>query len=218
MTTHLMLDIETLGTRPGAVILSAALVRFSDEAHTSLVLNVPEQEALGLVSDPSTLAWWRDQEASAPGAWAAATANPLPVRAALEHLAAWIAWAAGGQEALIWCHGATFDCPLLEHLYRVAGVSVPWAFWAVRDTRTLYDLAGVNVRDFAVPPPHIALNDAIGQTRAANHALQILARAHHVPAIPKGMALCSICRTPQFDTAHGVTCANGHGGAEAGGT
>lgn len=173
--THIMLDIETLGTRPGAVILSVAFVRFSDEAHTTLNLDVAEQEALGLIKDVGTLQWWGTQS---PEAWLAATANPVPVRAALEHLSAWLQWAAPAGDALIWCHGATFDCPLLEHLYRAAGLPVPWAFWAVRDTRTLYDLAGVNVKDFAVPPPHVALNDAIGQTRAANAALQILSRAH----------------------------------------
>jgi hypothetical protein len=175
MTTHLMLDIETLGTRPGAIVLAAAFVRFSDEAHTTLNLSVPEQEALGLVKDVSTLQWWGTQS---PEAWQAATSNPVPVRAALEHFSAWIAWAAPAGDALIWCHGATFDCPLLEHLYRAAGLEPPWAFWSVRDTRTLYDLASVSLRDFAVPPPHVALNDAIGQTRAANAALRVLSRAH----------------------------------------
>jgi hypothetical protein len=182
MTTHLMLDIETLGTRPGAVILSAALVRFSDEAHTTLNLNTDEQEALGLISDPFTIAWWHDQEVKAPGAWAASTLNPVPVRAALEHLSAWIAWAAGGQDVLIWCHGATFDAPLLEHLYRAAGINTPWHFTAVRDTRTLYDLAGVDLRAYSVPPPHVAQNDAIGQTRAANAALRVLAGVRGVAA------------------------------------
>src|ERR1700754_2554255 len=48
MTTHIMVDIETLGTRPGAIILSAAFVRFSDEAAVSLNFSIPEQDALGM--------------------------------------------------------------------------------------------------------------------------------------------------------------------------
>jgi hypothetical protein len=177
MTTHIMVDIETLGTRPGAVVLSAAFVRFSDMAHTTLNLSVPDQEALGFASDPSTLEWWKSQS---PVAWESATKDPAPLRSALEHFAAWIAWA--GPDPLIWCHGAGFDAPLLEPLYRATGLPCPWNFWSVRDTRTLYDLAGVNVKDYAVPPPHVALNDAIAQTRAANEALAILARAHQVAA------------------------------------
>lgn len=172
-----MLDIETLGTRPGAVILAAAFVRFSDEAHCTLNFSIPDQQALGLEIDPETHAWWGRQD---PAAWAAATENPLPIAAALPYVATWLQWAAGGGEALIWCHGATFDAPLLGELYRRAGIACPWAFWSVRDTRTLYDLAGVDVKAYAVPPPHIALNDAIGQTRAANVALGILAGARGI--------------------------------------
>jgi hypothetical protein len=178
MTTHIMTDCETLATRPGAIVLSEAFVRFSDMAHTTLNLSVPDQEALGLVRDESTLAWWADQEAKTPGAWEAATRNPVPLVAALQHFAAWIAWAYGGGDALIWCHGAGFDAPILEALYRATGIPCPWNFWSVRDTRTLYDLASISLRDYAVPPPHVALNDAIGQTRAALRSLEILSRAH----------------------------------------
>lgn len=175
MTTHLMLDTETLGTRPGAVILSAAFVRFSDEASVSLNLSIPEQEALKMEKDPSTCEWWASQD---PRAWAAATESPLPLAIALPYISQWLQWAAGGQDFLIWCHGATFDCPLLQELYRRAGIACPWQFWQVQCTRTLYNLAGVNPKDYAVPPPHVALNDALGQTRAANAAMAVLARAH----------------------------------------
>jgi hypothetical protein len=182
MTTHLMLDIETLGTKPGAVVLSVAFVRFSDEAHTTLNLSVSDQLAAGLTIDESTHAWWGAQEAQAPGAWAAVTSNPVPLLAALDHVDAWLAWAANGTDALIWCHGASFDAPILEAVYLAAGRVAPWKFWNIRDTRTLYDLAGVDVKAYACPPPHIALNDALGQTRAANAALAVLSRAHRVAA------------------------------------
>lgn len=182
MTVHIMVDIETLGTHPGAVVLSAAFVRFSDEAHMTLNLSIPDQEALALETDSATAAWWRDQEAKHPGAWAAATNNATPLASALPYISSWIDWARGGDEYQLWCHGATFDAPLLGEVYRRAGIPCPWAFWQVRDTRTLYDLALISKEDFAVPPPHIALNDAIGQTRAANAALVILARAHRVAA------------------------------------
>jgi hypothetical protein len=154
------------------------LAAIDAEAHVTLNLSIPEQQALGMEMDAGTIQWWHDQEAKAPGAWARATSNPYPIRTALEHVNAWITWATGGGDALVWCHGATFDCPLLAELYRRAGVPCPWQFWSVRDTRTLYDLAGINPKEWAVPPPHVALNDAIGQTRAANAALAILARAH----------------------------------------
>jgi hypothetical protein len=170
--THIMLDIETLGTRSGAVVLSAALVRFSDEAQCSVTLSIPDQEALGLEKDASTEAWWRTQP---PAAWTAATQNPQPLALALPYLSSWIAWAAGGADPLIWCHGATFDAPLLGEVYRRAGLAPPWKFWNIQCTRTLYNLAGIDPKAYSVPPPHVALNDALGQTRAANAALAVLA-------------------------------------------
>jgi hypothetical protein len=179
--THVMADIETICKRPGGVVLSVALVRFSDEAHTTFNISIPDQQQVGLTVDPETHAWWGEQEAKHPGAWAAATSNPIPLRAALEHISTWLAWATGGADWLIWCHGATFDAPILEALYLAAGIECPWKFWQVRCTRTLYNLAGINNKDYAVPPPHIALNDAIGQTRAANAALGVLSRAHVKP-------------------------------------
>ena len=185
MTTHIMTDLETLGTRPGAIVLSAAFVRFSDEAHMTINLSIPDQEMLGLEKDESTLAWWRDQEAKVPGTWARAASDPRPLAIALPYIVDWMKWACNGDDWLIWCHGAPFDCPLLGEVYRRSNIACPWGgrdFWRIQDTRTLYNLAGINPKDYAVPPPHVALNDAIGQTRAANAALAILARAHQVPA------------------------------------
>lgn len=175
MTTHLMLDIESGAVKPGAVIYSIAMVRFADEAHTTINLDPAEQRAAGLFEDQDTLAWWMQQS---PEARTAAFSNPVPVRPALSHMGAWIMWATAGGDSLIWCHGAGFDAPLLEALYKTFGMTPPWQWWNVRDTRTLYDLAGVDKRQYDVPPPHVALNDAIGQTRAANAALRVLARAH----------------------------------------
>lgn len=184
MTTHIMCDLDTICKRPGGVVLAAAFVRFSDEAHCTLNLSISDQEALGLEQDPDTLAWWRDQEVKHPGAWAAATANPQPLNVALPYFLQWLQWAAPDGDFLLWCHGATFDGPILGEVYRRAGIECPWTkeFWRVQCTRTLYNLAGINPKDYAVPPPHVALNDAIGQTRAAVAAMRILARAHQVAA------------------------------------
>jgi hypothetical protein len=181
--THIMVDIETLGTRPGAIILSAAFVRFSDEAQMTLNLSIPDQEALGLERDPGTMSWWIDQEAQHPGAWAAATRDALPLVPALEYISQWLDWAEPDAfQRMIWCHGATFDAPLLGEVFRRAAVPVPWKFWNIQCTRTLYNLAGIDNKAYAVPPPHVALNDAIGQTRAANAALAVLARVRGVAA------------------------------------
>lgn len=182
MTTHIMTDIETLGTRQGAIVISAAFVRCTDEAHFVMNLSIPEQQALGMEIDPATHAWWGEQEVKAPGIWQRVTENPQSLGVALPYFTQWLQWAANGGDWLIWCHGATFDCPLLDELYRRHGTPSPWKFWQVRDTRTAYDLAGINPKDYAVPPPHIALNDALGQSRALVAALRILAGQRGIAA------------------------------------
>lgn len=182
MTTHIMVDIETLGTRAGAIVLSAAFVRCHDEASMTMNWSIPDQQALGLEIDPQTHAWWGEQNTKYPGVWERVIADPQPLSVALPYVGTWLQWAAGGSDFLIWCHGATFDCPLMSEVFRRADVPCPWQYWQVRDTRTLYDLAGVNVKDYPCPPPHVALNDALSQSRALMASLQVIARAHQVPA------------------------------------
>lgn len=170
---HIMLDIETLGTRVGSVVLSAAFVRFSDFQSTGCNLSIGEQQVIGLEIDPQTELWWREQSAEA---WRGATENPVQLVPALQHFAAWLAWARGDASTLyIWCHGASFDAPLLAEVYRLAGVPLPWGYRDIRDTRTLYDLAGVDPRDFSYGTLHNARDDAIAQTQAAVEALRRLA-------------------------------------------
>jgi len=48
---------------------------------------------------------------------------------------------------------------------------VTWKFWEVRDTRTLFDLAKVDVR---IEGKHNALTDAVAQAQAVQQAYSIL--------------------------------------------
>lgn len=170
--THIMLDIETLGVRPGFIVLSSALVRFSDLASANVTFDTAAQLNLKMERDSKTQEWWNAPERAT--AWKAARANPIDLVPALTYLADWLAWARAGTDLFLWCHGASFDAPMLQELYRRAGVPCPWNFWEVRDTRTLYDLAGVSLAAYAEGEPHVALSDAISQTKAANAALRLL--------------------------------------------
>jgi hypothetical protein len=61
----------------------------------------------------------------------------------------------------VWSHGAGFDVIILEWYFRKIGKAIPWSFWEVRDTRTIFDL-GINPNR---PPvlKHHALEDAWNQ-------------------------------------------------------
>jgi hypothetical protein len=164
MPVHVMLDLETLGKRPGSVIRSVGAIAFDPVAGTlgeTFYANVDQTscEAIGLVTDPDTIAFWAKQSAEAQGAL---TVNPAPVRDVLRAFADY--WKAVGGRRL-WAHGATFDPPLLEAAYKAADLEAPWHYADPRDTRTIYELASVQP-DRAAGVHHDAAWDARNQAVA----------------------------------------------------
>lgn len=176
-----MIDIETLGTAPGAAILSIGAVLFGpaglgDTFYAPVLLQ--SCTAVGLTIDAATVGWWFTQSDEARAAAFRFDAAPLA-----DVLLAFSSWFAARGVKRPWCHGATFDVPLLDAAYKACGMTSPWEFRNVRDTRTLYDLAGIKV-DRGVGTHHNALDDAAAQARAASTALRILSERAAPPAEP----------------------------------
>lgn len=177
-----MIDIETLGTAPGCAILSIGAVMFGpaglgEEFYAPILLE--SCTAAGLTIDPRTLAWWMKQGDAARAAAFRDDAEALAI--VLYRFTCWFTEHGAKQP---WCHGATFDVPLLEAAYKVCGMAPPWKYWAVRDTRTLYDLAGMKV-DRCKGVHHNALDDAKAQAEAAVAALRVLRARQEAPEQPE---------------------------------
>jgi DNA polymerase III epsilon subunit-like protein len=168
-----MIDIETLGRKPGAAVLSIGAVVFGatglGESFYSPVL-LQSCIDVGLTIDPETVAWWMKQSDEAREAAFRADAPPLPVV-----LLRFTEWFVAQQVRCPWCHGATFDVPILDAAYEACRLPAPWKFYDVRDTRTLYDLVGVKV-DRSNGTHHNALDDARAQAEAAAAAFRRLSR------------------------------------------
>jgi exodeoxyribonuclease VIII len=160
MSKHLMVDLETLAVSPNAVVLSLGAVHFDPygTGHSDSIyfrINIDDQDALGREVDPLTIEWWGRQpsdimeEAFSPD-------NRVSLVDAMNqfHKFAW------GCSAF-WSHGATFDLVILENIYRQLNKPLPWNYWQLRDTRTLFDLG----QDPEMPQgsKHDALQDAIRQ-------------------------------------------------------
>ena len=160
MTKHLMVDMETMAVTPNAVVLSLGAVHFnpygsgySDKIYFRV--SIDDQDALGREVDPATIEWWGRQdpaimeEAFSPD-------NRIPLVDAMDqfHKFAW------GCDRF-WSHGATFDLVMLENIYRQLNKPLPWNYWQLRDTRTLFDL-GFDP-DMPTGSKHDALQDAIRQ-------------------------------------------------------
>jgi hypothetical protein len=62
---------------------------------------------------------------------------------------------------------------IIEDVCRAFQQAVTWKFWEVRDTRTLFDLANVDVR---IEGKHNALTDALAQAQAVQKAYSILSK------------------------------------------
>ena len=60
----------------------------------------------------------------------------------------------------VWAHGSIFDVVIIENVCRSIDQAVPWDFWNIRDTRTIFELAEPDMPDLN---GHHALYDAMRQ-------------------------------------------------------
>lgn len=117
--------------------------------------------------DPETEAWWEKQSEAAK---AALTIDPRPLDEVLMDFEGW--WQANcGEE--VWCHGATFDAPILEAAYAaVFSSEAPWKFWNVRCYRTVLALGNRRPDKYLDGDKHNALSDAKAQAMAVAATLR----------------------------------------------
>lgn len=172
--THIMLDLETFGTKPGSVIRSvgaAAFSPFGEDVTATFYANISEESAVaaGLTKDPRTVAWWAEQDAEAQ---AALLDNQRDI---IETMAAFAVWflEVGGEQ--VWAQGATFDPVLWEAAAAAVNIRVPWKFWNVRDTRTIYEVSSLITSDIPRNGTyHNALDDAVYQVACVQAAYRNL--------------------------------------------
>ena len=135
-----MLDIETLSTRPNALVLSIGAVRFScatDPIFDTQFFAVPslmEQIMAGRHVDQKTQEFWQKQPLSASDHWNGPNVAYKGVREALVGLAEFVTDA-----PRVWANGIVFDIGIMESLYRANNMEPPWKYNAPRDARTFYD-------------------------------------------------------------------------------
>lgn len=164
-----MLDIETLGTTPGSVILSIGAVEFDATGlgrSMYVVISQGSCRTYKLAEDAETVSWWASQTDSARRVLDESRrhdAASLPV--ALGMLAGFVA----GAERL-WSKGVLFDFGLLEAAYRACSVRIPWDYRQPRCFRTwLKSVPAAKEpqvqRDDG--SEHNALGDAMHQARVA---------------------------------------------------
>ena len=181
MTPHLdiMLDLETLGVTPDAVILSLGACAFELETGRLHIgrtiyrrMDIDSQSRRHISGN--TLAWWMGQSDTARAVFdcsASAPDQPVPARAALHDLAIWAGLTAKslGVEPngiRVWSNGADFDIPMLTHACHTYNINLPWGPYSARCYRTYKNLPGArDVSFYRSGTAHHALDDAIHQAQ-----------------------------------------------------
>jgi hypothetical protein len=159
MTTHATIDIETLSTKPDAVVLTIGGIKFDPftkvDPHSEFYyrLEIEDQTSKGRDIESDTLQWWGTQPDEIVDE-ALGDHNRTSVETTLKELNKWLTGA-----DKIWCQGPVFDICILENLYRQYDAHFNWVFWNIRDSRTLFGLMPEDPRKKFKFAAHNALED-----------------------------------------------------------
>ncbi len=166
-STNIMLDLETLDTSPYSIIVTIGAIKFdyltklpkfeelTEKNSFYRRLNIESSEKHGFTRSAETMEWWNKQDKAVRDE--ALTTEPrFDLKKVLKDFKIW-----AGDNTKIWSHGATFDCVILQEAYKIMNITPPWKYWDSRDTRTVYDLAGLKLN--SANTKHHALNDCYDQ-------------------------------------------------------
>ena len=167
--SDLMLDLETVGTKPGCGILSIGACTFNTVYKFYVKIDIGTCYDVGLKNDSGTLLWWKRQSTEA---YIEAFSGTTPLIEALNQFSEFYTACAGKS---IWSNGATFDAPILAAAYEACGMDIPWSFRDEKCYRTLKGLLPEIVADDFIGIKHSALADAAHQAKHAAKLLGIIA-------------------------------------------
>jgi len=140
MKNQLMIDLETMGTRPGSVIMSIGAIAFdlkTGELGEQFYRTIDLQSSLeiGLTVDPATESWWAKQD---PAIHARMFKDTAPVKEVLAELCKWISQLPS--PVCPWGNSAAFDLGLLADVLEKCGLPLPWNYYNERCCRTIVAL------------------------------------------------------------------------------
>ena len=181
MRRHYMLDIETLGTKPGCVVLECTIRCFLEEDKdsgkytpasdgiSSVRIDIDAQVKSGSVIEFDTLKWWLNTD-------------PLRLQNIINEeyvcsprfAAKWLQDSIDWQDGVIWARDPDFDCAIMEDFFARFGAHAGGAWHPAnkRSHRTLIDLAGT--KHFPAKDIHSTVANVDAQIASAIWALRIL--------------------------------------------
>jgi len=180
MANDIMIDLETLDNRPEAVVLTIGAVRFDPKGSgivekLELRPTIEDQtEIYKRTISEDTIQWWAQQSPEALEE-ALGDQGRQPFGECMEALYKFC-W----NRRAVWSNGATFDIVMMEHAWRQTStrvVPIPWQFWTIRDTRTIYEVTNVKLQSGGHTTSHKAVEDAERQAIVVQEAYMKLMKA-----------------------------------------
>lgn len=160
--SHLMVDIETLGTEPGCAIIEIAAVRFGpdslgEEFDRSVDLSSMAQYDFNV--DLQTLDWWGSQPVDSRPIWGGDDIKDV--------LSDFREFCEPTTE--VWGYSHSFDCTIIEAAMDEVGVPVPWGHRDLNCARTVNNHCNPDWPERDVK--HVAIMDARAQAEMVRRTI-----------------------------------------------
>ena len=173
----IMLDLETMDTKPTAAILSIGACSFDPE-HTNEADELPtferritlvSNEALGRTFSASTIQWWLQQPKAAQQSLY--EGDLISLKQALFDLRAWIN-ALSPTPHRLWAKDPDFDNNILADAFGALGEPPLFKYWQTRSVRTVVELGYPDGDAPAMAgTKHSAVEDAVWQALLVQSAV-----------------------------------------------
>lgn len=186
---NIMIDIETMSTASNATILTIGAIPFLSDGTIPVDPDMYFYERVQLESydsfknnefdfDFSTLIWWLKQD-SEPLKDAFLENPRFPIKVVMQDLANYLMIIKNlfkKDIVNVWSHGKDFDVVILQNAFKVCGIECPWKFWDTRDTRTIYSLTNVDLRNISIDgyKSHNAIGDCLKQIEGIKQSYSII--------------------------------------------
>jgi 3' exoribonuclease, RNase T-like len=182
ITRHVILDLETLSTRPDAAILQIGAVCLDSEGNKLREFEATMGQDIAGISakrygrhvSVDTLIWWEGQSIEARNsAFYAVNGERLDYKEAMLAFCNWFNYSGIKKETAVWGRGPDFDNVILASSIEAVGLELPWHYPNNRCLRTLMDIANLNPKDISRSEDeieHTALGDARFEARLFKYA------------------------------------------------
>lgn len=191
--SHAIIDLETLGTTPGHVILSVGIcvVRLKDQDYpewekiwtSQFHFNLQESIDAGFKVNADTLLWWLEQSEEARTLMSKGIDNYNSNK--LELISFNKAFDALGESVFVWGNSNTFDLEIFKEYFKYYKVPISWNTKNERDLRTLRYLFP-HIKEVAhTGVEHRALDDAIHEAEQLLEFIKIFPYTNEPPKPPQ---------------------------------